>query len=93
MHSSCRLDELVAAVDEKSGAVKNATHPYLGLEHIGQRGAGLIGQAESATSISTNSIFRQRDVLFGKLRPNLRKWPLSTATARQMCWFSDRITA
>ena len=73
MDSLCRLDELVAAVNEKSGSIKNASLPYLGLEHIGQHGAGLVGQAESAQSISTNSIFKQRDVLFGKLRPNLRK--------------------
>jgi type I restriction enzyme S subunit len=77
MYSSCRLDELVAAVDEKSGTLKNAMLPYLGLEHIGQRGGGVIGQADSAASISTNSIFRKRDVLFGKLRPNLRKCALA----------------
>jgi type I restriction enzyme, S subunit len=77
MHSACRLDELVAAVDEKTGLVKDPTLPYLGLEHIGQRGAGLTGKAESAASISTNSIFKTNDVLFGKLRPNLRKCALA----------------
>lgn len=77
MDSLCRLDEIVAVVDEKSGPVKNAALPYLGLEHIGQQGAGLVGQAESAASISTNSIFKQGDVLFGKLRPNLRKCVLA----------------
>jgi type I restriction enzyme S subunit len=77
MHSVCRLDELVVAIDDKTGLVKDPAMPYLGLEHIGQRGAGLNGSAASSASVSINSAFKAGDVLFGKLRPNLRKCALA----------------
>lgn len=47
--------------------------PYVGLENIPSRGAHLTGWSTASSSISTNSIFQEGDVLFGKLRPNLRK--------------------
>jgi len=47
--------------------------PYVGLEHIPSKGAYLLGWGKAESSISTNSIFSKDDVLFGKLRPNLRK--------------------
>ncbi|MEZ2309893.1 restriction endonuclease subunit S [Paraburkholderia sp. RCC_158] len=67
------LSALVTPVDAKITIRKDETRPYIGLEHIRSRGAHLADWALASTSISTNAIFRAGDVLFGKLRPNLRK--------------------
>lgn len=67
------LSELVAPVDEKIAVKKDPNLPYVGLEHIGQRNSQLLGWVPSETSVSVNSVFEAGDVLFGKLRPNLRK--------------------
>lgn len=67
------LSEVVAAVNDKVEGKKDPARPYVGLEHLPSRGSALLGYASSTTSISTNSVFSARDVLFGKLRPNLRK--------------------
>lgn len=67
------LSALVTPVDAKITIRKDPSKPYIGLEHIPSRGSQLLGWSQAASSISTNSIFRCDDVLFGKLRPNLRK--------------------
>ena len=67
------LSELVSQVDAKITVRKDPTRPYVGLENIPSRGAHLTGWSLASSSISTNSIFQAGDVLFGKLRPNLRK--------------------
>jgi type I restriction enzyme S subunit len=67
------LGELVALQTEKIVANKDPRLPYVGLEHIEQGSPKLLGVAESTASSSTNSVFAQDDILFGKLRPNLRK--------------------
>lgn len=67
------LSDLVTPVDEKIAVKKDPNLPYVGLEHIGQRNSQLLGWAQSETSVSVNSVFEAGDVLFGKLRPNLRK--------------------
>lgn len=51
--------------------------PYVGLEHMASESPHLIGWSPSGSSISTNSVFLRSDVLFGKLRPNLRKCVLA----------------
>lgn len=67
------LSELVETVDEKVTTKKDGTKPYIGLENIPSRGANLLGWEPATSSISTNSVFLAGDILFGKLRPNLRK--------------------
>ncbi len=67
------LSELVSHVDTKITVHKDPTRPYVGLENIPSRGAHLTGWSLASSSVSTNSIFQAGDVLFGKLRPNLRK--------------------
>jgi len=52
---------------------KDESLPYIGLEYIEQGSPFLIGKGESQDSTSTNTVFRTGDILFGKLRPNLRK--------------------
>lgn len=73
--ASCHraLSALVSQVDAKITVRKDPTRPYVGLENIPSRGAHLTGWSLASSSISTNSIFQAGDVLFGKLRPNLRK--------------------
>ncbi|WP_156924403.1 restriction endonuclease subunit S [Derxia gummosa] len=67
------LANLVSPVDAKITVRKDITRPYVGLENIPSHGAHLTGWSLASSSISTNSIFEAGDVLFGKLRPNLRK--------------------
>jgi type I restriction enzyme S subunit len=67
------LSDVVWPVDEKIAVKKDLARPYVGLEHIGTRQSQLLGWASSDSSVSVNSVFEEGDVLFGKLRPNLRK--------------------
>ncbi len=67
------LDRLIGLVSEKSPSVKDAAFPYVGLEHLASGRPVLLGAAGSSDSISINNSFRRGDVLFGKLRPRLRK--------------------
>jgi hypothetical protein len=71
--SRAQLDSLASLVNEKVTTAKDPSKPYVGLEHLPAGGSSLLGTAESRESISTNNVFRQGDVLFGKLRPRLRK--------------------
>ena len=67
------LDDLVTLQPEKVVVDKNPSLPYIGLEHIAQGSPRLLGYLPSTASISTNCSFAKDDILFGKLRPNLRK--------------------
>ena len=67
------LAELVELSTERITGDKSPNLPYVGLEHIAQGEPRLLGVAPSETSTSTNSVFYGGDILFGKLRPNLRK--------------------
>jgi type I restriction enzyme S subunit len=51
----------------------NGDVPYIALEHIAQGAPRLLGWSSSSKATSNKTRFRQGDVLFGKLRPNLRK--------------------
>ncbi len=68
-----RLDELVEQQISKIVTNKNPKIPYIGLEHIAQGEPRLLGAASSTSSSSVNSVFSKDDILFGKLRPNLKK--------------------
>ena len=48
--------------------------PYIGLEHIGQDSGNLEGVGNAAEVVSAKNVFKVGDVLFGKLRPNLKKY-------------------
>jgi type I restriction enzyme S subunit len=67
------LSEVVAPVNAKVTLGKDPGKPYVGLENIPSRGSKLLSWEKAESSISTNSVFTAGDVLFGKLRPNLRK--------------------
>ncbi|MCL4745764.1 MAG: restriction endonuclease subunit S, partial [Burkholderiaceae bacterium] len=77
MSESQSLDSLAIAVNDKIAIGKDREKPYIGLEHLESQGARLLGWSQADSSISTNSVFRSNDVLFGKLRPNLRKCVLA----------------
>lgn len=68
-----RLKDVVELVGEKAVTQKRSDWPYLGLEHLASGEPRILGQARSDTSVSVNSVFQAGDILFGKLRPNLRK--------------------
>lgn len=68
-----RLCDLAQAKTEKAFGLKHPDKPYIGLEHLASRSPDLIGQSPSTVSDSTNSLFIAGDILFGKLRPYLRK--------------------
>jgi type I restriction enzyme S subunit len=67
------LADLATLRTEKIVGAKDASKPYVGLEHMASGDPFLLGTARADSSISTNSVFYWGDVLFGKLRPNLRK--------------------
>jgi type I restriction enzyme S subunit len=77
MFKACRLEDIVYVVTDKTSSEKDEMLPYVGLEHLRQRGGGLKGWSPATNSISINTIFKAGDVLFGKLRPNLRKSALA----------------
>jgi len=67
------LDQLVEQRVDKAGANKDPSLPYVGLEHLAQGEPVLLGTLNSGASVSIYSVFSRDDILFGKLRPNLRK--------------------
>jgi len=71
------LDEIVVQINDKITFGKDRSKAYIGLEHIESNGSFIKGYLDADESISTNSIFCKGDVLFGKLRPNLRKCVLA----------------
>jgi type I restriction enzyme S subunit len=64
--------EVAERVDPATLSRDHATH-YVGLEHIGQGSGRLDGVGSVADVVSQKSRFRAGDILYGKLRPNLRK--------------------
>jgi type I restriction enzyme S subunit len=50
------------------------TMEYIGLEHIASAQGSLVASQSSAAVTSAKTRFKRGDTLFGKLRPNLRKY-------------------
>ena len=67
------LGELVNQQTTKAVSRKDAGRPYVGLEQLASGQPRILGTLPSLQSISVNSVFEPNDILFGKLRPNLRK--------------------
>jgi type I restriction enzyme S subunit len=69
-----QLLNLAENVTEKvAGRAKRPDIPYVGLEHLMTDNPRVQGSVPASESVSVNTVFRPGDVLFGKLRPNLRK--------------------
>lgn len=73
--SSCQLAEL-AAVRKGKGTALKGTH-CIELEHLEQESGRLLGWDASGSQASIKSRFSKGDVLFGKLRPYLRKYAIA----------------
>jgi type I restriction enzyme S subunit len=67
------ISDFVDLVAEKQLAVPSKPQPYVGLEHIPEKAItiGPIGDTSNIRGMCVR--FREGDILFGKLRPNLRK--------------------
>lgn len=73
MSADVCLDDLLELVSVKVTQRKDPRLSYVGLEHLAQGEPKILGSLPAHSSTSTNSVFRPADILFGKLRPNLRK--------------------
>jgi type I restriction enzyme S subunit len=67
------LGHLVALQKAKVAGKKDITRSYVGLENLASGRPEILGTLPSSESVSVNSVFEVDDILFGKLRPNLRK--------------------
>ena len=71
------LSEVADLRTEKVVPSDGDTRPYIALEHLAQGRPTVLGPslgwASAGTTTSAKTLFRKGDVLFGKLRPNLRK--------------------
>lgn len=70
-----RVSDLVAEVTVRTDprSLSDPDTPYLGLEDIGQGTGTIIAVGRAGDATSQKSRFAAGDILFGKLRPNLRK--------------------
>ena len=68
-----RLFECADQRTEKITPDAADTRPYVGLEHLAQGRPAVLGWSPAGSATSAKTVFRAGDVLFGKLRPNLRK--------------------
>ena len=74
---SVRLGEVADQRIEKVRPTLNDKRPYVALEHLAQGMPTILGWHESNEASSDKTVFHMGDVLFGKLRPNLRKAALA----------------
>lgn len=68
-----RLGDICTRVQGHYQPDPNGTRLYLGLEHLAQGLPMLVGRGNEADVKSSKNAFQPNDVLFGKLRPYLRK--------------------
>ena len=68
-----RLVDICTRVQGNYQPNPNGTRLYLGLEHLAQGFPMLVGKGNETEVKSSKNTFRPNDVLFGKLRPYLRK--------------------
>lgn len=65
------ISEVVDRIDPGQIGIRDL--PYVGLEHIEQGTGRLSGVGRASEVVSQKSRFSAGDILYGKLRPNLRK--------------------
>lgn len=73
MREVAAIHDLVDLVTEKQFAGDASELPYVGLEHIAPRSAVLDRSGSTEGILGICNRFAPGDILFGKLRPNLRK--------------------
>ncbi len=69
----CPLGECCGVVTDSCQPSAARGRPYLGLEHLAAGFPALVGVGRPEDVDSAKTAFCERDVLFGKLRPYLRK--------------------
>ena len=69
-----KFSQLVKIGKDKISPKEVQNQRYIGLEHIGQGSGLLLGFGNSAETQSLKAIFKKGDILFGKLRPYLKKY-------------------
>ena len=68
-----RLGECADQRTEKTLPEAADTRRYVALEHLAQGRPTILGWFPAGRAVSAKTVFHKGDVLFGKLRPNLRK--------------------
>ena len=68
-----RFGEVCDRVKDSRSPVEGGETPYVGLEHLAQDFPAFVGQGTESDIKSSKTAFKIGDVLFGKLRPYLRK--------------------
>lgn len=65
--------------------------PYIGLEHLSSNAGGLLGKSRSDLVGTSTSAFEAGDILYGKLRPYLRKVarPMFSGVSTSEAWVLD----
>ncbi|PGH84097.1 hypothetical protein CN899_12190 [Bacillus thuringiensis] len=69
-----KIGDLTTLRKEKFDPKTKDVEKYIGLEHIEQGTGRLNGYGYSSETTSMKSVFEKEDILFGKLRPYLRKY-------------------
>lgn len=72
-----KFDNIAELIKEKFDPKNEDNQPYIGLEHIQEKTGEITGKGQSNLTLSQKNIFHKKNVLFGKLRPYLRKYWLS----------------
>ena len=65
--------EVCDRVKDSYQPVKGGSAPYIGLEHLAQGFPAFVGRGVESEVRSSKTAFKVGDILFGKLRPYLRK--------------------
>ena len=68
-----RFSDICNRVQDAASPSANGERLYLGLEHLASGHPALVGRGKESDVRSGKTAFQKRDVLFGKLRPYLRK--------------------
>jgi type I restriction enzyme S subunit len=67
------LGDVCDRVKDSYQPVDDGDTPYVGLEHLAQGFPAFVGRGQESEVKSSKTAFRVGDILFGKLRPYLRK--------------------
>lgn len=73
----CRFGDICSSRTEKYQPTNDDNKQYIALEDIDQNTGRLLSIGNSSESASLKTKFMEKDVLFGKLRPYLRKYWLA----------------
>jgi len=71
------LADICERVQDSATPSANGERLYIGLEHLASGQPSLVGRGKESDVTSGKTAFKKRDVLFGKLRPYLRKSALA----------------